>query len=225
MISYGCASTITWGASHYYRHLVGLQPRPSSDPTASSEGMRPPLNILWLSRAKYDAWSQTHDQWNTWKEWRHVDNEAELMDRFRRGLQEYCNDSECEFHDPGAETEDGAGLADWHIGSPTHRPRVIRFHTIDPSVHAIENQLYLVGHSTILVSPHSGALGLALFLPPGHGHVIELQVPATVGWHHYDIMATEMGMRYDMVTVQREVDVEKVWKKVKQAVDHAMADI
>lgn len=208
--SYGCASTITWGASHYYRHLVGLNPR---DPGST---IRPPLNILWLSRAKYDAWSQSHNEWNTWKEWRHVDNEPELLDRFRNGLSDYATEHGHRFFD-GSD-----GLSDWHLGSGSNESQIIRFHTIDPSVHAIENQLYLVGHSTILVSPHSGALGLTLFLPPGYGHVIELQVPATVGWHHYDIMATEMGMGYDMVPVQRTVDLHRVWGTLRKAVDQAL---
>lgn len=139
------------------------------------------------------------------------------MNRIRTGLSDYCgSEGQCRF-------EDGqGGLADWHVGSTANESRVIRFHTIDPSVHAIENQLYLVGHSTILISPHSGALGLTLFLPPGYGHVIELQVPATVGWHHYDIMATEMGMRYDMIPVQRTVDVDRVWDTLKKAIDNAI---
>jgi hypothetical protein len=210
--SYKCASTLTWGASHYYRHLVGLQPRESSSPL-------PPIHILWLSRAKYDAWSQSQDEWTTWKEWRHVDNEPDLLDRFRSGLAELCAERGYTFQD-GQD-----GLSDWHLGSESGmQNRVIRFHTIDPSVHAIENQLYLVGHSTVLVSPHSGALGLGLFLPPGYGHIIELQVPATVGWHHYDIMATEMGMRYDMIPVRRTVDVEEVWNKVKEAVEQALEE-
>lgn len=172
--------------------------------------------MLWLSRAKYDAWSQAHDQWTTWKEWRHVDNEAELLDRFRTGLAELSAEKAFTFQD-GRD-----GLSDWHLGSQTNESRIVRFHTIDPSVHAIENQLYLIGHSTILVSPHSGALGLSLFLPPGHGHVIELQVPATIGWHHYDIMATQMGLRYDMIPIHRKVDIERVWGKVKKAVETAI---
>jgi len=138
------------------------------------------------------------------------------LNRIRSGLAEFCEDQGITFQD-GQD-----GLADWHVGSNASESRTIRFHTIDPSVHAIENQLYLVGHSTVLVSPHSGALGLSLFLPPGYGHVIELQVPATIGWHHYDIMATEMGMRYDMVPVQRTVDIERVWTKVREAVEKAI---
>lgn len=174
---------------------------------------------MWLSRAKYDAWSQAHDEWSPWKEWRHVDNEPELLDRFRTGLAQLAADKGFRFEDG----QDGlSDLSDWHVGSDLDDPQIIRFHAIDPSVHAIENQLYLVGHSTILVSPHSGALGLGLFLHPGYGHIIELQVPATVGWHHYDIMATEMGMRYDMVMVHRTVDVERVWRKVKEAVEQAL---
>ena len=209
MISLSCASTITWGASHYYRHLVGLQPRqPSST-------YKPPINVLWLSRAKYDVWSKAHNEWTSWKEWRHVDNEEELLDYFRTGLIELCEEKGFVFQD-GRD-----GLSDWHIGSNGNESQIIRFHTIDPSVHAIENQLYLVGHSTVLISPHSGALGLGLFLPPGYGHIIELQVPATIGWHHYDIMATEMGMKYDMIPVHRTVDKSRVWKKVKQAVEDA----
>jgi hypothetical protein len=145
-----------------------------------------------------------------------VDNEEELLNRFRSGLTAFCEQQGCVFQD-GQD-----GLSDWHVGSLTNQSRIIRLHTIDPSVHAIENQLYLVGHSTVLVSPHSGALGLGLFLPPGYGHIIELQVPATVGWHHYDIMATEMGMRYDMIPVRRTVDVNHVWDKVKEAIEHAL---
>jgi len=210
MISLSCASTITWGASHYYRHLVGLQPRqPSST-------YKPPINVLWLSRAKYDVWSKAHNEWTSWKEWRHVDNEEELLDYFRTGLIELCEEKGFVFQD-GRD-----GLSDWHIGSNGNESQIIRFHTIDPSVHAIENQLYLVGHSTVLISPHSGALGLGLFLPPGYGHIVELQVPATIGWHHYDIMATEMGMKYDMIPVHRTVDKSRVWKKVKQAVEDAI---
>jgi hypothetical protein len=132
-------------------------------------------------------------------------------------LTEFCEAKGCVFKDGQN------GLSDWHKGSGSDEPRVIRFHTIDPSVHAIENQLYLVGHSTVLVSPHSGALGLSLFLPPGYGHIIELQVPATVGWHHYDIMATEMGMRYDMIPVQRTVDINRVWDNVEEAVENALS--
>lgn len=144
------------------------------------------------------------------------------MDRIRTGLSNYCaatgnsDDKGCTFEDAQN------GVENWHVGSHANESRIIRFHTIDPSVHALESQLYLVGHSTILLSPHSGALGLALFLPPGFGHVIELQVPATVGWHHYDIMATEMGMRYDMIQVQRTVDVEKVWNTLQKAIDNAI---
>lgn len=172
--------------------------------------------MLWLSRAKYDAWSKTHNEWTSWKEWRHVDNEEELLDYFRTGLIELCKEKGFIFQD-GRD-----GISDWDIGSNGNESQIIRFHTIDPSVHAIENQLYLAGHSTVLISPHSGALGLSLFLPPGYGHIIELQVPATIGWHHYDIMATEMGMKYDMIPVHRTVDISRVWKKVKQAVEDAI---
>jgi hypothetical protein len=35
-------------------------------------------------------------------------------------------------------------------------------------------------------------------------------------------MATEMGMRYDMIPVQRTVDVERVWTKVREAVEQAL---
>jgi hypothetical protein len=35
-------------------------------------------------------------------------------------------------------------------------------------------------------------------------------------------MATEMGMRYDMIPVQRTVDVERVWTKVREAVEQAV---
>lgn len=89
-------------------------------------------------------------------------------------------------------------------------------------VHALETQIHYVGHSTILVSSHGGALGLSLFLPPGQATVLELQVPGVHGNYHFEHMAYEMGQGYEMVEIDRDVDVDHVWRVVESWVDRSI---
>lgn len=100
--------------------------------------------------------------------------------------------------------------------SPPSRPT-------DPVAHALDTQLDYVGHASHLLSLHGGALGLSLFLPPGHAHVFELQSEAVRGNHHFHNMQKQMGNGYELVEVAgTSVDVEAVWKGVKRRVEESL---
>ena len=220
--SYPCASTITWAASHYYRHLFGLLPPSLSLPANLLESYhlsarpRRPINVLWVSRAKLDSYAQKHNDWSIWRDVRHIDNEPELIARLRSGLSGLCggNGSWCQF-------EDALDVPEaWALISPDtipgdNSPLPIRFAMLDPTVHAPETQIHFVGHSTILIASHGGALGLCLFLPPGDATVLELQVDSVEGNYHFQHMATQMGQQYEQLKISRTVDVEQVWSAVE----------
>ena len=165
-----CASSITWASSLYYRHLFGLAPVEA-------------VNVLWLSRAKFDEWAMSHGDWSRYRAIRHIFNEAELVDRLRRGLRAM----------DGYEEVDDVG---WMV------PGGIRFAEIDPSVHSLETQIRYLGHATIVIGSHGGAMGLTLFMPPGQGTVIELAVPEVAVNRHFDIIASQMGMEYEQVRIE-----------------------
>jgi O-acetylhomoserine/O-acetylserine sulfhydrylase-like pyridoxal-dependent enzyme len=163
---------------------------------------------LWLSRAKLDAYAKKEHDWSPWRDIRHIKNEPELVDRLRRGLAEMC-EGRCVFEDV-QETPEA-----WSVAKSGH----VRFATLDPTVHALETQVHFVGHATVLVSSHGGALGLSLFLPPGDATVVELQVEGVAGNYHFQHMAKEMGHGYEMVRISTKVDVDAVWEIVKRWVE------
>ncbi|KAK6906892.1 hypothetical protein I204_00305 [Kwoniella mangroviensis CBS 8886] len=227
--SYSCASTITWAASHYYRHLFGLLPPSLSLPANlleshhASDRPRRPINVMWLSRAKLDEYAQKHNDWSNWRDVRHITNEPELIKKFRTELENMCESSlkSGEFGSTGCVYEDAQDIPEsWSLTSPEtisdEDPLPIRFAMIDPTVHALETQIHFVGHTTILVSSHGGALGLSLFLPPGDGTVIELQVENVAGNYHFEHMAKEMGHNYEVLNIRREVDVDQVWESLRR---------
>ncbi|ORY27682.1 hypothetical protein BCR39DRAFT_537907 [Naematelia encephala] len=202
---YSCASTIVWAASHYYRHLFGLMP-----PSLSTDTTRRPINVLWISRAKLDAYAQTHNDWSTWRDVRHITNERELVQRLHDGLSDMCAEGQCVFTDARDEPET------WAL--PSGDVQEVRFATIDPTVHAIETQIHFVGHTTILASSHGGALGLSLFLPPSEATIFELQVPSVAGNFHFQHMAYGMGHHYEVLQISRKVDVELVWEALSRRI-------
>lgn len=203
-------SSLTWGASHYYRHLFGFPP-PSLNPS-----QRKPINILWLSRAKLDAQAQHDHEWSQWRAVRHINNELDLIARFRNGLTAMCQDGGAFSDEGGCEYQDFAVEPEAWDQPQLDGPRKVRFAHIDPTVHALETQIDFVGHTTILISPHGGALGLGLFMPPGQGAIIELQVKSVQGNWHFQHLAKEKGMGYELVTISATVDVDEVWNKVEQ---------
>ncbi|WWC87572.1 uncharacterized protein L201_002462 [Kwoniella dendrophila CBS 6074] len=227
--SYSCASTITWAASHYYRHLFGLLPPSLSQPANlmeshhQSDKPRRPINVLWLSRAKLDDYAQKHDDWSIWRDVRHITNEPELIEKFRTELDQMCQDSikSGEFGRTGCIYEDSQDMPEtWSFTSSKtvkeDDPLPIRFFHLDPTVHTLENQIHFVGHSTILVSSHGGALGLSLFLPPGDGTVLELQVENVRGNYHFEHMAKEMGHNYEVLHINQQVDVNQIWESTRR---------
>ncbi|WWC59922.1 uncharacterized protein I303_102484 [Kwoniella dejecticola CBS 10117] len=227
--SYSCASTITWAAAHYYRHLFGLLPPSLSLPANllesyhANERPRRPINVLWLSRAKLDDYAQKHNDWSNWRDVRHILNEPELIQKFKSELSDLCRDptNSADFGQTGCIYEDATEIPEnWSFTSPEtlreNDPLPIRFMSLDPTVHALENQIHYVGHSTILVSSHGGALGLSLFLPPGDGTLIELQVENVAGNYHFEHMAKECGHNYEVLHINREVDVDQVWASLRK---------
>ncbi|WOO79772.1 uncharacterized protein LOC62_02G003288 [Vanrija pseudolonga] len=208
------ASTITWAASHYYRHLFGLSAR-SLQPKPAPAARRP-LNVLWISRAKLDAVAEAQNDMSTWRGVRVLKNEGEVLERIRRGFSEMCGGaaSWCAFHDVRDEPE-GWGVDGAVAGGPTP----VRFAAIDPTVHALETQIHYAGHATIMVGQHGGALGLGLFLPPGDAAIMELQVDEARANHHFEHLAYETGQRYEMVEIQVKVDAERLWERIKAMVE------
>lgn len=203
-------SSLTWGASHYYRHLFGFAP-PSLAPVD-----RKPINILWLSRAKLDAQAKHDNEWSQWRAVRHLNNEPELIARFRSSLAQMCETGPAFSNEGGCEFEDFLHQPEaWDQPQPSG-PRKVRFAHMDPTVHALETQIDFVGHTTILVSSHGGALGLGVFMPPGEGAIVELQVESVSGNWHFQHLAKEKGMGYELVKIEATVNVEDVWAKVEQ---------
>jgi hypothetical protein len=161
-----------------------------------------------------------HKDWSQWRGVRHLSNEPALLEGIRNGIQDYCKSGDCYFQDALEYPET------WNENdiTPEDQPLPIRFTSIDPTVHALETQVHYVGHTSILVSQHGGALGLSLFLPPGEATMIELQVKEVSNNFHFEHMAYEMGHVYEQLRIEREVDVEMVVKVVKEHLDRVITD-
>lgn len=145
------------------------------------------------------------------------------MDRIRLGISEFCHDRQdgfgCHFQDALEEPES------WAESEVLENDQAvpIRFTSIDPTVHTLGTQIHYVGHATVLVSSHGGALGLSLFLPPGRGVVMELQVKDVDGNYHFEHMAYEMGHVYQMLRISADVNVDMVWGALKDELERLLA--
>lgn len=163
-----------------------------------------------------------HNDWSKWRGVRHLYNEPALLDRIRRGVSELCLDRPhghgCHYQDALEEPESWSdvGVRDANQSVP------IRFSSIDPTVHTLGTQIHHVGHATLLISSHGGALGLSLFLPPGRGVVMELQVDDVDGNFHFEHMAYEMGHVYQMLRISRQVNVDMVWGAVRDELERLL---
>ncbi|RXK35673.1 hypothetical protein M231_07046 [Tremella mesenterica] len=223
-----CTSSITWAASHYYRHLMGLQP-PSITQSRPGGGTGS-INVLWLSRSKLDAYATKHNDLGPWRANRVLTNEPQLLDRFRSGLQDMClgsgPGSHSLFANRGCIFQDAQDKPEsWGSSANEDGPVNVRFATIDPTVHSLEDQIHFVGHTTIMISSHGGAMGLSLFLPPGLGAMIELQVIEVRGNYHFEHMAAQTGHGYERVEIDRRVDVEHVWDRLRYWVELVVKDL
>jgi hypothetical protein len=153
-----------------------------------------------------------HDDWSKWRGVRHLVNEPEVLEGIRQGIKDFCSTGDCYFED-ALETPES-----WSDNQPlTANDSIpVRFTSIDPTVHALETQVHYVGHTSILISLHGGALGLSLFLPPGEATMIELQVKEVSGNFHFEHMAYEMGHVYEQVRIDRKVEVNSVVRTVME---------
>lgn len=148
-----------------------------------------------------------------WQKERILHNEPALIARIRSGLKGLCAQrATCEYTD--AEDDPTA----WMLAGDEAKKRQVRFASIDPFVHALESQIAFVGHATIVMGLHGGALGLSLFLPPGRGTILELQSTGTAGNYHFHNMAHMMGHRYEKTRTKETVDVESTWAKLEKIV-------
>ena len=156
-----------------------------------------------------------HDDWSKWRGVRHLVNEPEVLDGIRQGIRDFCNTGACFYEDaienPESWTDNSSLEANDSIP--------IRFTSIDPTVHALETQVHYVGHTSILIALHGGALGLSLFLPPGDATMIELQVKEVSGNFHFEHMAYEMGHVYEQVRIERKVNVESVVRTITEQLE------
>lgn len=115
----------------------------------------------------------------------------------------------------GCFIDEDASPGYWAVSS---EERSIRFATLDPSVHSLDTQVHMVGHATILISLHGGALGLSMFLRPGSATVLELTVPETAGSKHFETMSAQLGLRYESMLTSKVVDVEDLWRRVERLI-------
>ena len=200
-------------------------PHSLSDPTIRNT--RRPINVLWLSRAKLDNYAQSHDDWSNWRGFRHILNEKELVHGMKEALKRLCEGTEdfqlgCVFEDAQESPESWAVTAPETVAED--QPVPIRFATMDPTVHALGTQIHYVGHASILISSHGGALGLSLFLPPGQGSIMELQVTQVSGNFHFQHMAAEMGHHYQTLSVASTVNVEQVQLSLSKRIQELTAE-
>ncbi|KAJ7723312.1 hypothetical protein DFH07DRAFT_856129 [Mycena maculata] len=110
---YTCASELVWGASLWLRWVWGLEGVPGGDEGGEvfkrhlegeverraplPRGARDPVQVLFLSREKFDAFTRHRKQRLTgWQEVRHITNEHALVDGLRKGLAGLCRVSTAE---------------------------------------------------------------------------------------------------------------------------------
>lgn len=193
------------------------------DRRASSPARTEPINVLWLSRSKLEAYALKHHDWSSWREYRRLENEPAVLARLRRGFAELCAPGATSPAFPhGCIYEDAQDVPEaWGRTNPAGEgePVRLRFAAIDPTVHALETQVHYLGHTSLLMGQHGGAMGLALFMPPGEGAVLELQVPSVNGNYHFEHLAYQTGHAYLVAEIEVKIDVERLWTVVKGQVE------
>ncbi|KAJ7653176.1 hypothetical protein DFH06DRAFT_1474933 [Mycena polygramma] len=128
---------------------------------------------------------------------------------------------------PSSDSPSDSSDSSHHTSSsdPTKRalkPRALRFATLDPTTSALPAQLGAVGRADVVVSVHAGALGLTLFMPTGRASVVELITDGAQGNWHFHNMAHMMGMEYVRIGVQKNVDVGRVVRAVRDIVEERL---
>jgi len=181
------------------------------------------MNILWLSRRQLDAYAIAHNDLSAWRAHRVLQNEEEVLLRLKRGLNDMCGpdgDGKRIFGSYGCAFDDVDEDPDtWDTSLvPDNEPVPVRFADIDPTTVDLERQILFAAHSTIIVSQHGGGLGLSLFLPPGQAAILELQVRAVKGNFHFEHMAYQMGQKYQLLEIQKNINADELWDNLHKLV-------
>ncbi len=174
------------------------------------------INILWLSRSKLNHHLDTLHKLSDWQKDRELKNEPVALFQLEGRIRDFCLKTRlCDYEDVEADPsiwslDDSEAVFRW-----SRRPKV-RFWAIDPFVHTLESQIDIVGHTSILVGLHGGAMGLSLFMPPGSGAILELHTENTVLNHHFHNMASQLGRNYKTTTVlEQSINVDKAWRELE----------
>lgn len=155
-----------------------------------------------------------------WRLWRVLENEDDVLNRLRQGMNDMCSSSNSAFGPQGCvfdDVENDPELWDQTL-VPEDQPVPLRFATIDPTTLSLEAQVQFAASATIIVSQHAGALGLTLFQSPGQSALLELKVPRVSWQFHFEHMAYQMGNKYRSLPILPEVYVDDVWRSVEQLV-------
>ncbi|KAF8218153.1 hypothetical protein K438DRAFT_1556411 [Mycena galopus ATCC 62051] len=182
-----CASELVWGAGLWLRWLWGLEALPG--------GVEPgrvgadPVQVLFLSREKFDAHAHPNHKLTAWQEARNINNEHALVAGLREGLAGLCR-----VVTPVVGMEGTANERRWEVdanlasanASALHAragsaPRALRFATLNPTASALPTQIASVGRANVVVNVHARALGLTLFMPTGRASVVELLTDGAQG--------------------------------------------
>ncbi|KAJ7204327.1 hypothetical protein GGX14DRAFT_368755 [Mycena pura] len=222
---FACASELVWGASLWLRWLWGFERSVPGGAYVNSEDA--PLQVLFLSREKFDAYNRHSKHQSGWQEARHISNERELLAGLRAGLAGLCRATTAvparghpsRWRPPVNNTGAAGALAEKRA---TGGARALRFSVLDPTTMALASQLGLVGRTDVVISVHAGALGLTLFMPTGRASVIELVPGGVYGNYHFHNMAHMMGMEYLQIDVQKQVDVQAVVRAVQGLVERRL---
>ncbi|KAJ6629309.1 hypothetical protein B0H10DRAFT_1986559 [Mycena sp. CBHHK59/15] len=161
---FSCASALVWGAGLWLRGVWGLEPfgdadagvarrgeegrsisrvwgRAPLDSAATYEAL-PPVQVLFLSRAKFDAFTKhTTKKLTMWQEARHITNEGALVAGLRDALAGLCRvrTGEGGGHATGTGTHDCTytdvdALPDtWGVGLDPREARALGVEVASPS--------------------------------------------------------------------------------------------
>lgn len=96
---------------------------------------------------------------------------------------------------------------------------MIRFAVLDPLTVTLETQVAYLAHTDVVVGSHGGALALSLFMPPGHGAMVELQVDEIYERNfHFKNLSYQLGRKYRELLVENTVEAGPVVDAVRAMV-------
>jgi len=238
-IEWNCASELVWASGLWLRWLWGMERLVdtgmevggmetgldvSGNSTTAMKEVETgrPIRVLYLSRAKQDTYAMHHSSFSAWQASRHITNEPALLSHLRSTLSSLCSgllSHRCKYTDanisPALWTLDHALPSSSSLKTPL---QPIRFATMDPTTVTLPSQIRMMGHTDVVISVHAGALGLCLFMPTGRAAVVEIISPGADGNEHFHNLAAMLGMQYERVKTELNVDVNAVGNAVKKLV-------